>query len=132
MARSPRTSGAKSAHLSTSGESDEPVSPAFLRELKRRLKDARDPTRYVIVSAFGPRFLLYYNVADGAYPLNNLAHATLFKRLAEARAVMACLGDGHAVMTVRQTKDGHVKRLTPLRALLLETDRRRRRRKRPA
>ncbi len=132
MARRPRTPDATSAHLSTSRESDEPVSPASLRELKRRLKDARDPTRYVIVSAFGPRFLLYYNVVDGAYPLNDLSHATLFKRLAEARAVMACLGDGHAVMTVRQTKDGRVKRLTPLRTLLLETERRRRKRRGPA
>ena len=108
------------------------MSPAFLRELKRRLKDARDPTRYVIVSAFGPRFLLYYNVADGAYPLNNLPDATLCTRLAEARAVMARLGEGHVVMTVRQTKDGRIKRLTPLRTLLLATERRRRKRKGPA
>ncbi len=121
-----------SAHLNASRERDEPVSPAFLRELKRRLKDARDPTRYVIVSAFGPRFLLYYNVLDGAYPLNDLSHATLFKRLAEAKAVMACLSEGHAVMTVRLTKDGRVKRLTPLRMLLRETERRSHKRKDPA
>ncbi len=108
------------------------MSPAFLRELKRRLKDARDPTRYVIVSAFGPRFLLYYNVADGAYPLNDLSHATLFKRLAEAKAVMACLGDGHVVVTVRLAKDGRVNRLTPLRTLLRETERRSPKRKSPA
>ena len=132
MTRGPKKPRATSAHPSTSRERVDPVSPAFLRELKRRLKDARDPTRYVIVSAFGPRFLLYYNVADGAYPLNDLSHATLFKRLAEAKAVMACLGDGQVVMTVRLAKDGRVNRLTPLRTLLRETERRSPKRKSPA
>ncbi|MHB8799387.1 MAG: hypothetical protein ACYDBY_13080 [Thermoanaerobaculia bacterium] len=132
MARRPRTHGATSAHPSDSREIDAPLSPAVLRELKRRLKDARDPTRYVIVSAFGPRFLLYYDVVDGAYPVNDLSRATHFKRLAEARAVMACLGDGHAVMTVRRTRDGGVKRLTPLRMLFRETERRKKGRRSPA
>lgn len=126
VATRPRRLSTGKSREDASLESDEPLSPAFLRELRRRLKDARDPTRYVVVSAFGPRFLLYYDVVSGAYPLNDVSHATLFKRREVASAVVGALGDGHAVMTVRLTREGRVRRITPLRTIVRETERRRR------
>jgi hypothetical protein len=109
-----------------SQDDDEPISPALLRELKRRIKEAADPTRYSVVSVLGPRFLLYYDVRDGSYPMNDLARATLFKELEVARAVLSVLGDGHAIMKVRIAKDGSIKRVTPLRELVKEAERDRR------
>ncbi len=126
MATRPRRLSTGKSREDASLESDEPLSPAFLRELRRRLKDARVPTRYVVVSAFGPRFLLYFDVVSGAYPLNDVSHATLFKRREVAIAVVGALGDGHAVMTVRLARDGRVRRATPLRTIARETEQRRR------
>jgi hypothetical protein len=33
-----------------------------MRELDRRMKDLDDRTRYLLVSVFSPRFVLYYQV----------------------------------------------------------------------
>ena len=38
---------------------DEPLTRAQMRELDRRMKDLDDRTRYLLVSVFGPRFVLY-------------------------------------------------------------------------
>jgi len=97
---------------------DEPISPKLARELARRIKEVRDPTRYVIVSAFTRRFLLYYDVRADSYPMNNLESATLFKRRSVAEAVMSVLGNHHAIMTVRLGKNGAIKRISPLDRLL--------------
>ncbi len=77
---------------SVEDEEIEPLSPADVRELKRRLKDARDPTRYLLVSEFGPKFKLYYNVSDDVYVMNEPKGATLFKRRETALAVKRFLG----------------------------------------
>jgi hypothetical protein len=79
-----------------------------------------DPTRYVIVSAFSPRFLLFYDVTSNSYPMNDLRSATLFKRRSVAHAVLSALGGGHVLMTVRVAKDGAITRVTPLREILAE------------
>jgi hypothetical protein len=99
-------------------EDDEPLPPALTRELKRRMKDLHDPTRYVVVSAFSPRFLLYYSLSNDTYSMNDFTHATLFKRPSIARAVMGSLGSGHVLMKVRMKKGGGLTRVTPLRELL--------------
>jgi hypothetical protein len=99
-------------------EDDEPLSPALIRKLTKQVKDLRDPTRYLIVSALGPRFLLYYSVSDDTYGMNDFSRATQFKRPEIARAVMASLGGGQVLMKVRLKKAGGLVRLTPLRELL--------------
>ena len=43
-------------------DDDDQLSPEWIRELKRRVKDSRDPLRYMVVSEFTRRFILYYNV----------------------------------------------------------------------
>src|SRR5438094_8969449 len=65
-------------------EDFEPLSPAQIRELERRVRDSRDPIRYMLVSEFSRRFILYYNVSDDVYAMNDPAGGPLFKRLQTA------------------------------------------------
>jgi hypothetical protein len=81
--------------MATYGESDpvdDELTPAQIRELRRRMADLDDVTRYLLVSHLGPRFALYYNVADDVYVMNNPRGGTLFKRRKAALAVKALLG----------------------------------------
>ena len=82
----------------TISDDDPPLSEAQIRELRRRLADLKDPMRYLIVAEMGPRFALYYNVADDLYAMNDPAQATLFKRRAAALAVRRLLGRGTRVI----------------------------------
>jgi hypothetical protein len=116
--------GGRTSRPDRSDTDDEPISPKLARELARQIKEIRDPTRYVIVSAFTRRFLLYYDVRDDSYPMNNLESATLFKRRSVAEAVMSVLGDHHVIMTVRLGKNGAIKRVTPLGRLVVRATRR--------
>jgi hypothetical protein len=97
-----------------------PTSAAWRKEIARRIKDMNDPIRYVIVSAFSRRLLLYYDASSDSLPANEIAGATLFKRLAVAQAAMGALGTNYVLMKVRLRKDGSIKRLKSLRAILAE------------
>lgn len=110
--------GGRTSRPDRSDTDDEPISPKLARELACQIKEIRDPTRYVIVSAFTRRFLLYYDVRADSYPMNNLEDATLFKRRSIAEAVMSVLGNHHAIMTVRLGRNGAIKRVSPLDRLL--------------
>lgn len=70
---------------------EEELTPGQIRELRRRMADLDDATRYVLVSQMGPRFALYYNVSDDVYVMNDARGATLFKRRKAALAVKALL-----------------------------------------
>lgn len=74
------------------------LTKAQLRELDRRLADARDPVRYLIESRFTPKFRLFYNVSDDVYAMNSPAGATLFKRRQAALAVQRLLGGGTRII----------------------------------
>src|SRR5262245_2260597 len=41
-------------------DDDPQLSPEWIRELKRRVKDSHDPVRYMLVSEFSRKFILYY------------------------------------------------------------------------
>lgn len=71
-----------------------PLSAKEIAELKRRVADMEDPTRYVIVSAFSPRFCLYYLPESGNYIMNEIPPEAMFKRKAEAEAVAKVLDLG--------------------------------------
>ena len=71
---------------------DDELTPAQIRELRRRVADLDDVTRYLLVSQMAPRFALYYNVSDDVYVMNDPRGATLFKRHKTALAVKALLG----------------------------------------
>ena len=55
----------------TISDDDAPLSETQIRDLRRRLADLKDPVRYLIVARMGPRFALYYNVADDVYAVND-------------------------------------------------------------
>ena len=71
---------------------DGPLTQTQVRELRRRAADLDNPVRYLLVSRFGRRFALYYNVSDDVYAMNEPRSATLFKRKKAALAVKQLLG----------------------------------------
>lgn len=79
-------------------EGDAPLTAAERRELERRIKDADDPRRYLIVATTLPWFSLYYEIQSDAWLLDDPARATLFKRRAVAQAVSEQLKPGVAVV----------------------------------
>jgi hypothetical protein len=95
-------------------EDVEPLSPAHIRELDRRIRDSDDPIRYMLVSEFSRRFILYYNVSDDVYVMNNPAGGTLFKRLESAQSIKKQLGKRTAIVKYT-TEGGKLKRLSPYR-----------------
>jgi hypothetical protein len=54
---------------------DPQLSPEWIRELKRRVKDSRDPARYMHVSEFSRKFILYYDVSTDTFAMNIPAEA---------------------------------------------------------
>lgn len=90
---------------------DEPLSPEWAREIKRRVRDLEDPIRYIITSALSRRFVLYYNVSTDTFALNNPDVGTLFKRCEVAERVAEILGAGHTVVKFT-TRNGILKRLS--------------------
>ncbi len=101
-----RSAGARGADRVA--EDEPPLTQAQMQELGRRLKDLHDRTRYLLVSAFSPRFILYYNVSEDTYGMNEPAHATLFKRRASAIATRRMLGGGVEVVRCRVDRRGRL------------------------
>jgi hypothetical protein len=99
---------------SNAEEDLESLSPAQIRELRRRVRDSRDPIRYMLVSEFSRRFILYYNVSDDVYIMNDPSGGTLFKRLKTAQTVKKLLGGGTSIVKYT-TARGKLKRLSPYR-----------------
>ncbi|MBI4611710.1 MAG: hypothetical protein HY726_22205 [Candidatus Rokubacteria bacterium] len=89
-------------------EDEPPLTLAQMRELDRRVKDLHDRTRYLLVSAFGPRFALYYNASQDTYGMNEPVHATLFKRRAAALAIRRMLGGGVEIARCRVDRRGRL------------------------
>jgi hypothetical protein len=101
-------------------DDDPQLSPEWIRELKRRVKDSRDPVRYVLVSEFSRKFILYYDVSTDTFAMNIPSRGTLFKRREIAESVKDHLGQGIALVKFT-IKGGRLKRLSPLRGLRLRT-----------
>lgn len=89
-------------------EDEPPVTRAEMQELDRRVKDLHDRTRYVLLSALSPKFMLYYSVSEDTYGMNEPAHATLFKRRAAAIAIRRMLGGGVEVVRCRVDRRGRL------------------------
>ena len=85
-----------------------PLTAAERRELERRIKDADDPRRYLIVATTLPWFSLYYEIQTDAWLLDDPARATLFKRRAVAQAVSEQLKPGVAVVPCRVDARGRL------------------------
>jgi hypothetical protein len=84
------------------------LSREWIKEIKRRVKDSRDPVRYMLVSEFTRKFILYYNVTSDTYAMNDASRGTLFKRREVAESVKAHLGKGVALVkfTVKRRQPG--------------------------
>lgn len=78
-----------------------PLTPGQIRELKRRLIDLKDRTRFLLVSAFTARTAFYYDVSRDTWGMNDPSLGTLFKRRATATAVQGLLRDGVQVVRCR-------------------------------
>jgi len=89
-----------------------PLSPEMIKELQRRMRAARNPIRYMLVSEFTRRFILYYDVTTDTYVMNNPRLGTLFKRREAAESVRKLLSRGVAVVRFT-TQGGKLKRLSP-------------------
>ena len=68
------------------------MTPMQVREINRRVADLDDPVRYLLASRMTPRFVLYYDLSDDTYILNDPQQATLFKRREVAESVRRLLG----------------------------------------
>ncbi len=88
----------------------EPLTSAQKRDLTRRVKDSDDRTRYLIVGVMLSRFVLFYDVSDDVYTLNEPLAATLFKRKRTAQAVLKLLGAGCQVIPCRVDRHGKLVR----------------------
>ncbi len=96
------------------GDEDELLSKEWIREIKRRVRDAEDPVRYMVASEFSRRFVLYYNVSSDSFVMNSPEHGTQFKRREIAERVKQLLGKRHTLVKFT-TKNGKLRRLSPHR-----------------
>ncbi len=96
-------------------DEDWKLSKAQIREIERRVREMNDPRRFVLASELLPSFVLYYDVSDNAYLMNDLSAATVFKKRKAARAIKALLGKGVRIVECLKLKSGKLKRVTPVR-----------------
>jgi hypothetical protein len=119
-ALSASTSGRANRKGGDLAEDDTPLSPEWIKEIKRRVKVSRDPVRYMLVSEFSRKFILYYDVSTDTFAMNNPSRGTLFKRREVAESVKDHLGQGVALVKFT-VKGGRLKRLSPFRGMRLRS-----------
>ena len=96
-------------------DEDWELTKAQIREIERRVRDIDDPRRFVLASEFLPSFVLYYDVSNNVYVMNDLSAATVFKKRKAAVAIKALLGKGVRIVECLKLKSGKLKRVTPVR-----------------
>jgi hypothetical protein len=84
----------KKTRRASKADENPPLNAAERRELDRRIRDADDPRRYLLVSATLPWFSLYYEIEQDAWLIDDPSRATLFKRREAARAICELLRPG--------------------------------------
>ena len=91
-----------------SDDDPEPLSPKEIRELKRRLDDSRDRTRYLLISSLIPGYTMFFNVSEGTFTLNDPQGATLFKRRPTLRIIRDLLGKNGETVKCRVDASGRL------------------------
>jgi len=101
--RKARTTRSKPRSVRSEASSDDPLplTKPQIRELQRRLRDADDRTRYLVVSSLARGCTLYYDVSSDNYVMDEPARATLFGRREGAVAIQSTLGAGVTVVRCR-------------------------------
>ena len=84
------------------------LSKSQVRELRRRVRDLDDRTRYLLVSVLPPRVVLYYNVSNDTFGMNDPSLGTLFKRRVAAIAIQRLLWTGIQVIECRADRHDRV------------------------
>jgi hypothetical protein len=82
------------------------MSPEDLRELRRRIREANDPRRYLLASVFSTSFVLYYEVERDVYVMNDHNSATAFKSRRAAEAVLGTLSEHIVLIPAKRRKNG--------------------------
>jgi hypothetical protein len=100
--------GADASTARSTGADPEPLSKSQLRELDRRLRDSRNPTRYLLASVFTPKFVLFYNVSNDTFGMSDPDLGTLFKLRAAAMAIRRLLRPGLQIVECRADRNGRV------------------------
>ena len=85
-----------------------PLSKSQLREIQRRIRDVENRSRYLLVSAFTRRVVLYYDVSNDTFAMTEPTLGTLFKRRAAAIAIQRLLRTGVQVVRCRVDRVGRV------------------------
>jgi hypothetical protein len=85
-----------------------PLTTRQIQEIERRVRDSNDRTRYLLASVMTPRFILYYDLSDDSYIMNEPAHATLFKRRPAAAAIQNLLGSRIRIVKCRVGRSGNL------------------------
>lgn len=90
-----RTSLMKQRPTENNKAEDDELSPEFVKELRRRIADTRDPVRYVIYSDMtgSDAWRLWLDVSSDTYGMS-IDQATLFKRKPVAQAVAKANASG--------------------------------------
>jgi len=97
-----------------------PLSRAWKKEIARRVRDLDDPLRYMLVSEFTRKFILYYNVTSDSFAMNDPALGTVFKRRQAAESVRKLLGQGVTVVKFTARR-GKLRRLSPFVGILRQS-----------
>ena len=91
-----------------------PLTQVQIRELKPRVLDLKDRTRFLLVSAFTERTAFYYEVSRDTWGMNDPALGTLFTRRATATAVQRLFHEDVQILRCRvDRRDRLVKKSVP-------------------
>lgn len=92
------------------------LSREWIREIERRVRDSRDPVRYMLVSEFSRSFILYYDVSSDVFVMNAPDKGTLFKRREAAERISKLLSRGVRIVKFTTT-GGKLRRISPFAGL---------------
>lgn len=90
------------------GAAPPPLTRAQIRELDRRIRDSMDPMRYLLTTALTTRHVLFYNVSDDVFVMDDPTQGTLFKRREAAAAIKALLTGRVHILQCRVTPRGRL------------------------
>lgn len=107
MSRTKYRAGSRAALDQDSAEPP-PLTRAQIRELNRRVRDSMDRKRYLLASALTMRHVLFYNVSDDVFAMDDPTRGTLFKRREAAMAVKALLTGRTQILQCRVTSRGRL------------------------
>ena len=101
--------GSRSSRTPQSWSDDGPLlSRAQIRQLQCQVRDLDDRSRFLLVSVFTKRFVLYYDVSQDTYVMNDASLGTLFKRRSAAEAIRRLLSSNVEIVRCRVTRQNRL------------------------